>query len=524
MRMKRMIALLFIFMAINVFLPTNLIYSEGEKSNNYSSEVQFSLGGNHSGLLKSDGTLWLWGWNDHGELGNGTTQAQYTPVKIMDNVQVMSIGYKYSAAIKTDGSLWVWGNNSNGQLGTGTTSDEYRPVKIMDDVKSVSLGIYHSAAIKNDNSLWMWGKNNYGQLGIGTQESVYFPVKVMDNVKSVDVGNATSGIIMTDDSLWMCGSNDKGELGDGTTQNKLWPKKVMDNVKSVSLSKMGSISTAVKTDNTLWQWGYVGLRSQTSNVPLYVVDNVKEARVGAGHVGVIKNDNSLWMYGFNWQKQVGTGEGSDWEPITKIMENVKQISLAYYGSAALTTNGDLWIWGYPHVRGGNGVIDAVLDTYDVPTMFLDLGSIISYRTHVENEGWQIWRSYGEMSGTRGKSLRLEGIEMKLDRSEYDLGVQYATHIENIGWQDFVKDGAMSGTTGKGLRLEAIKIRLTGNDAKQFDIYYRVHAQNVGWLDWAKNGAGSGTAGFGYRLEGIQIVVVKKGETPPGLTIRPFVQK
>lgn len=96
-------------------------------------------------------------------------------------------------------------------------------------------------------------------------------------------------------------------------------------------------------------------------------------------------------------------------------------------------------------------------------------------------------------------------------------------MQNIGWQDFVRDGALSGTEGKSLRLEAIKIKLTGTDAEKYDIYYQVYAQNYGWLDWAKNGEESRTAGFGYRQEGIRIKVVPKGEAAPGNTAKPFLE-
>jgi uncharacterized protein YjdB len=144
---------------------------------------------------------------------------------------------------------------------------------------------------------------------------------------------------------------------------------------------------------------------------------------------------------------------------------------------------------------------------------------ISYRTHVQNDGWQNFVTDGTMSGTSGRSLRLEGIEVKLDTKGYDLGITYQTHIQNIGWEGdtgrgWKADGIMSGTEGMSYRLEAIQIKLTGNDASGFDVYYQVHAQNMGWLGWAKNGESAGTAGYAYRLEGIRIVIVKKGESPP----------
>ncbi|WP_051355665.1 lectin like domain-containing protein [Acetobacterium malicum] len=146
-----------------------------------------------------------------------------------------------------------------------------------------------------------------------------------------------------------------------------------------------------------------------------------------------------------------------------------------------------------------------------------------YRTHVQDQGWQNLQSNGGISGTFGQSLRLEGIEIKMDTSGYDLGIEYRTHIQNQGWQDYRSNGEMSGTTGESLRLEAIKIQLTGADADQFDVYYRVHAENVGWMDWAQNGAEAGTAGFGYRLEAIEVQVLPKGSAAPGPTAQPYLE-
>ncbi|TYC86363.1 Ig domain-containing protein [Acetobacterium wieringae] len=154
---------------------------------------------------------------------------------------------------------------------------------------------------------------------------------------------------------------------------------------------------------------------------------------------------------------------------------------------------------------------------------------VSYRTHVQNEGWQNYVSDGTISGTSGKSLRLEGIEIKLDSRGADVGISYQTHIENIGWEadtgrGWKNNGVMSGTSGLSYRLEAIQIKLTGADADQFDVYYQVHAQNIGWMGWAKNGESAGTAGFGYRLEGIRIEVVPAGSAAPGSTDKAFVER
>ena len=150
---------------------------------------------------------------------------------------------------------------------------------------------------------------------------------------------------------------------------------------------------------------------------------------------------------------------------------------------------------------------------------------VTYRTHVQKEGWQAWKNNGAMSGTSGKGLRLEGIEIKLTgNTGVDLGIEYKTHIQKYGWEaEWKQNGKMSGTSGEAKRLEAIKIRLTGADAAKYDVYYRVHAQSYGWLGWAKNGQEAGTAGQSKRLEGIEIKIVKKGEVPSGVIGYSYIE-
>lgn len=148
---------------------------------------------------------------------------------------------------------------------------------------------------------------------------------------------------------------------------------------------------------------------------------------------------------------------------------------------------------------------------------------VYYKTHVQDIGWQNYVRNGAMSGTEGKSLRLEGIQIYLDNLPVDGGIEYCTHVQNIGWQGYVSNNQMSGTQGKSLRLEAIKIRLTGDFSNQYDVYYRVHCQNIGWMGWAKNGESAGTAGYAYRLEGIEIKLVPKGAPAPGNVKNAFKQ-
>jgi uncharacterized protein YjdB len=145
--------------------------------------------------------------------------------------------------------------------------------------------------------------------------------------------------------------------------------------------------------------------------------------------------------------------------------------------------------------------------------FIQPALAVNYQTHVQTIGWQAGVKDGAVSGTSGKSLRLEGIKINISNvSANNLtgGVQYQTHVQKIGWQEFKENNDLSGTTGQALRLEGIRINLTGTLAQNYDIYYRVHIQDKGWLGWAKNGASAGSQGLALRLEAIQIKLVKKG--------------
>lgn len=132
---------------------------------------------------------------------------------------------------------------------------------------------------------------------------------------------------------------------------------------------------------------------------------------------------------------------------------------------------------------------------------------VTYRTHVQNIGWQDYVKDGETSGTSGKSYRLEGINIKLKGPYSNLKIKYQVHVENIGWQGWKTNGEMAGTEGKSYRLEGIKILLESTE--DYSVMYRVHVQNIGWQEWKTDGEMAGTEGKSLRLEAIQIKIVPK---------------
>jgi hypothetical protein len=145
--------------------------------------VSIAAGSEHTIGLKNDGTLWAWGWNLYGQLGDGTTTDRYTPVQIGTdtNWTAIAAGSGHTIGLKNDGTLWAWGYNYYGQLGDGTTTDRYTPVQVGTDTNwtAIAAGDNHTIGLKSDGTLWAWGYNNYGQLGDGTTVDKSSPVQVV---------------------------------------------------------------------------------------------------------------------------------------------------------------------------------------------------------------------------------------------------------------------------------------------------------------------------------------------------------
>lgn len=157
-------------------------------------------------------------------------------------------------------------------------------------------------------------------------------------------------------------------------------------------------------------------------------------------------------------------------------------------------------------NNGKSVSSTVTVTPAVP--------IVQYESHVQNVGWQDYVSNGAVSGTSGRSLRLEAIKINLANNDLGGGIQYQTHVQNKGWQDWKTNDELAGTSGESLREEAIRIQLTGPIADSYDVYYQVHAAYIGWMPWVKNGEMAGTSGESRRLEAIRVVLMPKGQLPP----------
>lgn len=297
--------------------------------------VAFSGTRVNAAVLKKDGSLWMWGRNAWGQLGfdggnatDGSETYQTVPVKVMDNVAAVSSGAYHTAAIKTDGTLWTWGCNHYGALGNGEGAEVYSgkprlsqstPVKVLDDVVAVSCGSSHTAAIRSDGSLWTWGQNSFGALGNGLtgndSSSAHLwqnvPVKVMDGAASVSCGDGTTAVVKTDGSLWMFGNNHYGAVGGYNafaaaikTPIQTVPLHIMDDVLTADTS--GTATVALKQDGSLWGWGGIGTGGMGpdapsgTNTPVKLMDGVAAAVYNLA----LKPDDSAWTWGYSGAKQI----------------------------------------------------------------------------------------------------------------------------------------------------------------------------------------------------------------------------
>jgi len=178
----------------------------------------------HSLFLKSDGSLWVMGFNGNGRLGDGGIESSINfPEQIVaSNVTAIATesGASYNLFLKGDGSLWGMGDNRLGQLGDGTNIDASRPEQIVaSNVTAIATGAAHSLFLKNDGSLWGMGWNDYwGQLGDGTYNDTNLPEMIVaGGVKTISAGEQHTLFVRNDGSLWGMGGNNFGQLGDGTT-------------------------------------------------------------------------------------------------------------------------------------------------------------------------------------------------------------------------------------------------------------------------------------------------------------------
>ena len=225
------------------------------------SKVAAGIIGDANAAIKTDGTLWTWGHNNYGQLGQGNITNLSSPVQVGagTNWSEIAIG-NFAVAVKTDGTLYAWGYNGSGNLGVGDTTRLSSPVQIgaLTTWSKITIGAAHCLALKTDGTLWAWGSSFNGQLGQGNTTNYSSPVQVGALTTWSKVGAAPSNgsaALNTSGQLFTWGRNSEGQLGLGDTTQRNSPVQVGALTNWAKIEGGSNCFAAIKTDGTLWGWG-----------------------------------------------------------------------------------------------------------------------------------------------------------------------------------------------------------------------------------------------------------------------------
>lgn len=294
---------------------------------NVTNGQSIAAGGWHSLAVCTDSTVKAFGENASGELGDGTTNDSNIPVSVIGLSGIISVSgggdqlEAHSLALQTNGTVWSWGSNIYGGLGNGTTTNTTIPGQVtgLTGAKAISAGGWHSVALKNDSTVWTWGWNTDGQLGDGTFTDKSIPTQVpgLTGVIAIAAGTYHVLALKKDGTVWAWGDNISGQIGDNTTIDRNTPVQVIGLTGVSNIASGRFFSLAVKSDGTVWTWGenlYGQLGNGTttdSHVPVQVtgLTGISSATTatGAFHCMVVKNDNTVWAWGRNTYGNLGDG-------------------------------------------------------------------------------------------------------------------------------------------------------------------------------------------------------------------------
>ena len=366
--MKRILSIILCMVLVAAAAPSLFACASNVEKEKTQVENPISSNAYHAAAIDENGILWTWGQNQHGQLGDGTTESRYAPVAIMENVVSVNTTNFGTIAAKSDGTIWAWGEacsffgddqlsplqidslalvknikavefssqntyilDGEYQLWEYTKIDNEAPtVKVvMENVLSIAISSNVIAAIKTDGTLWTWGYNRFGQIGNGTDEeySDYYYIDeaqhVLNDVISVEFGLEHVVALKSDGSVWTWGGNELGQLGNGTMEGQLSPVKVMDSATDIAAGFHHT--AALKSDGTLWTWGInrqpvleeteLDFGPTIITEPTFAIDHVADIFAGLYHNTLVKTDGSVWSWGANYYGVLGYEGGEFFESV-----------------------------------------------------------------------------------------------------------------------------------------------------------------------------------------------------------------
>lgn len=350
---------------VNRNLPS-LVTSDGALAGKNITQV--SSGGFHTLAVDEAGKVYSWGIGHSGQLGNGKNGSgseELEPVSISDSglladkeITKVSAGYHYSAALASDGTVFAWGRNNSGQLGDNTTTDRNVPIAVGGgggvlagkNVVDIFAGEQFTLALTDDGTLYSWGSNWGGQLGIGTSGAgtdQYAPVQVNSTFDGETIRHIAGGwqhaiILTAEGGAWTWGGNWSGQIGDGTNTNRSLPIRVnsfIDGGASIkSVAAGADYSMTVTNDNDIYHWGFNWDLNSSTSPQLYsqnIVEDFDRLIVGDwGHVLALSGDGMGYGWGSNWAGELGNGSNDySLEPVPIDMSAVEPpLPEVYFGA------------------------------------------------------------------------------------------------------------------------------------------------------------------------------------------------
>ena len=325
--------------------------------------------------------LFGFGNNDDGQLGNGTvTTRTLGPVSgLPASVRQIAAGGSSSAALLPDGTVWAWGDNEYGLLGNGSTNfpaSTPRQVPGLTGITQIAVAVLgqDAYAVGSGGSVWAWGRNLHGQLGNGTTVNWYSPAPVpgLTGITQVSAGPGYTLALRSDGTVWAWGENDGGQLGDGTKADHLVPEQV-PGLSGITQVLASGVSFAVRSDGTVLDWGFGylgnGADAGTALTPQQVtgLTGITQVASDGGHTLALRSDGMVWAWGLNKDGEVGDGTTNlrlSPEPLS--LSAIIRVAAGTETSAAIRSGGTLLTWG-DNPKGGLDISTCCLSVNPTPT-------------------------------------------------------------------------------------------------------------------------------------------------------------
>ena len=363
---------LFIF-SLSLMLCTAASYGQTPKV------IGVAGGGNHTVILKDDGSVWTFGRNDHGQLGCGDIANRATPVRVRDpggfgyltGIKAVAAGENHTLALATDGIVWAWGANNLGQLGIGNTEDKTTPVRVHlpvgVQIKALATGYNHNLALATDGTVYAWGNNSNGQSGDnpGTYKTVPNPINGLTNVKSIAAGENHSAALVVNAGIgtvktW--GSSSYGQLGNGKNTDSFAPVSVQNGINGLALA-IDAKSITLALDN------YV---SSTNDYYKGMTITISGGWNGTGtitkYVGSTRKATVTWVD----PPKTFAPTGNYMYSISTV-NDVTAIACGKDHTLAVTSGGTAWAWGY---NGFGQLGDGTTVSQSIPVRVSALSGVV----------------------------------------------------------------------------------------------------------------------------------------------------